>query len=402
MEMIAGQIRDYIANASWIRRMFEAGIEMKRKHGDANVCDFSLGNPDLPPPPAVAAALHRLADRVTQPMALGYMPNPGYPSVRARLAERLSVEQACGVKAEHVVMTCGAAGAINAFFRAVLEPGDEVVCPTPYFVEYGFYAGNFGGTLKPVPALPDTFDLDVDAIETALTAKTRVVLINSPNNPTGAVYTRASLERLASALVRHTAKTGRPVYLVADEPYRFLVYDGATVPAVLPLYPYTVVVSSFSKSLSLAGERVGYLAASPSMPRVQELIAAVILTNRILGYVNAPAIGQRIVEETSGCEVDVGIYKERRDAMARVLVDAGIEFMLPRGAFYFFPKAPGGDDARFCRLLQEQRVLAVPGRGFGMPGYFRLAFCVDKSVIEQSANSFLHAVKQNDVRAPNG
>jgi aspartate aminotransferase len=392
MDMIAGQIKDYISNASWIRRMFEAGIEMKKQHGEANVYDFSLGNPDLPPPPAVSQALHRLADRIDRPLSLGYMPNPGYPSVRAKLAEHLAREQECAVKPDHVVVTCGAAGAINAFFRAVLESGDEVVCPTPYFVEYGFYAGNFGGILKPVPSVSGTFDLDVGAIERALSPRTRAVLMNSPNNPTGVVYGRKSLELLSAILSRHTAKTGRPVYLVSDEPYRFLAYDGVTVPPVLPLYPYTVAVSSFSKSLSLAGERVGYLVASPLMPGVQELIGGVVLTNRILGYVNAPAIGQRLVEETLGHQVDAGVYRDRRDAMAAVLTSAGIEFTMPKGAFYFFPKVPGRvDDVAFCGLLQQQRVLAVPGRGFGLPGYFRLTFCVDKAIVERSAESFKRA-----------
>lgn len=394
MDMISGQIKDYISNASWIRRMFEAGIEMKKQHGEANVYDFSLGNPDLPPPPAVSQALHRLADRIDRPLSLGYMPNPGYPGVRAKLAEHLAREQACAVKPEHVIVTCGAAGAINAFFRAVLEPGDEIVCPAPYFVEYGFYAGNFGGILKPVPSVESTFDLDVGAIERALTPKTRAVLVNSPNNPTGVVYTRKALEQLASVLSRHTGKNNRPVYLVSDEPYRFLVYDGATVPPILPLYPYTVAVSSFSKSLSLAGERIGYLVASPLMPDVQELMGGVVLTNRILGFVNAPAIGQRLVEETLGHHVDAGIYRERRDAMAKVLADAKIDFTMPKGAFYFFPRVPGKvDDVAFCRILQENRVLAVPGRGFGVPGFFRLTFCMDKSIIERSAESFKRAAQ---------
>jgi aspartate aminotransferase len=339
----------------------------------------------------VSQALRRLADRIDRPLSLGYMPNPGYPSVRAKLAEHLAREQECAVKPDHVVVTCGAAGAINAFFRAVLEPGDEVVCPAPYFVEYGFYAGNFGGVLKPVPSA-STFDLDVAAVERALTPKTRAVLINSPNNPTGVVYDRKSLQQLAAVLARQTEKNKRPVYLVSDEPYRFLVYDGASVPPVLPLYPYTVAVSSFSKSLSLAGERVGYLVASPMMPEVQELIGGVVLTNRILGFVNAPAIGQRLVEETLGHQVDVAVYRDRRDAMATVLRNAGIEFTMPKGAFYFFPKVPGKvDDVAFCRLLQEQRVLAVPGRGFGLPGYFRLTFCVDRAIIDRSADSFKRA-----------
>jgi aspartate aminotransferase len=397
MEMLAGQIQQHLANASWIRRMFEAGIELKKRYGETNVCDFSLGNPDLPPPPGVARSLRGLADRLDRPLALGYMPNPGYPDVRAAVAAHLAREQACDVKPEHVVMTCGAAGAINALFRAVLEPGDEVVCPTPCFVEYGFYAGNFGGVLKPVSSLPDGFGLDVASIREALTPRTRVVLVNSPNNPTGAVYGRTELEDLAEVLRRHVAHTGRPVYLLSDEPYRFLVYDGVSVPPVLPLYPYAVAVSSFSKSLSLAGERIGYLAANPAMPQVTDLMAGIVLANRVLGFVNAPAIGQRLVEENLGHEVDTNVYRERRDAMASVLRQAGIAFAVPKGAFYFFPKVPGKvDDVAFCRLLQEQRILAVPGRGFGLPGYFRLTFCVDRRVIERSAEGFGRAVSEAD------
>ena len=393
MQILAPAIDAHLASASWIRRMFEAGIELKRTYGADNVYDFSLGNPDLPPPPAVKAALEAIARDLEQPMALGYMPNGGYPEVRARLAEHLAGEQQCEVRADHVVLTCGAAGAINALFRAILTPGDEVVCLAPYFVEYGFYAGNFGGVLKPVPSQPLTFEPDLGAVAAALSERTRAVIVNSPNNPTGVVYEASVLKALADLLARQTAQTGRPVYLVSDEPYRFLTYDGAVVPPTLPLYPFSVVVGSFSKNLSLAGERVGYLVANPAMEEVERLVAGVIMTNRILGFVNAPALGQRLMAAALGNQVDVGIYRERRDAMAKVLAAAGIQFTLPRGAFYFFPKAPDGvDDKRFVDLLLQHRVLGVPGSGFGYPGYFRLAFCVDKRVIERSAEGFRLAV----------
>ena len=393
MQILSPAIDAYLTHGSWIRRMFEAGIELKRAHGADNVYDFSLGNPDLPPPPAVKRALQDMVERLDRPMALGYMPNAGYPDVRERLAAYLAREQNVDLRADHVVLTCGAAGAINALFRAVLSAGDEVVCPAPYFVEYGFYAGNFGGVLKPAPAKPLSFELDLDAMAAALTERTRVVIINSPNNPTGVVYDEAPLRQLAALLEAHTRKIGRPVYLVSDEPYRFLTYDGVTVPPILPLYPYSIVIGSFSKNLSLAGERVGYLAVAPAMAGVERLIAGVIMTNRILGFVNAPAIGQRLLAAALGNEVDVGIYRERRDAMARVLTAAGIRFTLPRGAFYFFPKAPDGvDDKVFVDRLMENRILGVPGSGFGYPGFFRLAFCADKRVIERSAAGFLKAV----------
>jgi aspartate aminotransferase len=386
MQVISTEISNSIQGASWIRRMFEAGIELKQKYGADQVCDFTLGNPDLPPVPEVAHTLRTLAETVDQPLSLGYIPNAGLPSTRQRLAEHLAREQQVPLTASHVVVTCGAAGGLNIIFRTVLERGEEVICPSPYFVEYGFYVGHDGGKLVPVPSkLPD-FAIDLDAIEKAITAKTRAVLIDSPNNPTGAVYNQDELKGLAAVLTRATARFGRPIYLISDEPYRFLAYDGTEVPPILPLYPFGIVVGSFSKSLSLAGERIGYTAVNPDMPQADELLAGLILCNRTLGYVNAPVIGQHLVESSLGVTVDAGIYKSRRDAMAGILRDAGIEFTLPKGAFYFFPKVPGQvDDMEFCGLLLDERILAVPGRGFGLPGYFRLTYCMDESVILRAA-----------------
>lgn len=392
MQVLSKEITGAMQQSSWIRRMFEAGIELKKKFGAENVYDFSLGNPDLPPPAAVADALHHIADTLDQPLALGYMPNGGYPHVRAALAKELGKEQACELGGEHVILTCGAAGALNSFFRAVLEPGDEVVCPAPYFVEYGFYVGNFGGVLKPVRSRELTFELDIPALDAAITPKTRAVVVNSPNNPGGVVYSAAEMAAVAAVLEKHTKANGRPIFLVSDEPYRFLTYDGITVPPVLSIYPYTVVAGSFSKSLGMAGERVGYLAANPAMPEVGTFMGGVTMTNRILGFVNAPAIGQKILAAALGSEVDASIYARRRDAMAKVLADAGIEFSLPKGAFYFFPKAPNGmDDKVFVDLLMHENVLAVPGTGFGYPGYFRLTFCIDQDVIERSGPAIARA-----------
>ncbi len=392
MSIITREIAGYLNKSSWIRRMFEAGLELKQKYGPDKVSDFSLGNPDLPPVPAVAQSLRDLADRVDQPLSLGYMPNAGYPTLRQALADRLSQEQRVTLASEHVIVTCGAAGGLNTLFRAVLEAGDELVCPAPYFVEYGFYAGNFGGVLVPVPATPVTFSLDLDAIEKALTERTRVLLINSPNNPAGVIYSQEELVALCDMLRKHSERNGREVFLVSDEPYRFLAYDGVEVPPVLPLYPYSVVIGSFSKSLSIAGERIGYIAVSPQMPQVQDLVRGMIFTNRTLGYVNAPAIGQRIVEAALGANVDVDIYRQRRDCMANLLENAELEFRLPQGAFYFFPKVPGnGDDVQFCQMLQDECILAVPGRGFGYPGFIRLTYCMDKAVIERAVPGFKRA-----------
>ena len=391
MHVVSPQIRQQMQDASWIRRMFETGMELKQRVGADHVFDFSLGNPDVPPPAAAGAALRELAERAVKTMGLGYCPNAGLPSVRVALARKISAEQQAPLEARHVILTCGAAGGLVTFFRAVLEPGDEVVCPAPYFVEYGAYAGHFGGVLRAVPAKVPDFQPDLAALEQAIGPRTRALIVNSPNNPAGCIYDAATLRALGELLARKNAGRERPIFLVSDEPYRTLAYDGVTVPPVLPVSPFSIVVGSFSKSLSLAGERVGYIAANPALPEVEVLVDAMTMTNRTLGFVNAPVLGQQLVERLIDASVDVAIYDRRRQVMAAVLRRAGIEFTLPKGAFYFFPRAPGGDDRRFVDLLLEENVLAVPGRGFGFPGYFRLAFCVDEKVIERSGPSFARA-----------
>ncbi len=392
MQLISSEIQNQMAGSSWIRRMFEKGIELKKQFGAENVFDFSLGNPDIPPPSCAADALRGLAECVARPFGMGYCPNSGLPEFREALAAYLRVQQQVAVEAAQVVVTCGAAGALTSFFRAVLEPGDEVLCPAPYFVEYGSYCGHFGGVLKAVPSLPPDFQPDIAAIEAAVTERTRVLLINSPNNPTGCVYSQQTLNALAELVNRVNATRERPLYLLSDEPYRFLAYDGAVVPPILPLSPFALVLGSFSKNLSMAGERVGYLVASPAMPNVATLINAVTLTNRTLGFVNAPVLGQRLAMALLNESVDISVYARRREAMARVLREAGLRFVLPQGAFYFFPEAPGGDDQAFIQALLAQNVLAVPGSGFGLSGYFRLSFSVEDAVIERSAAGFKAAV----------
>lgn len=392
MQLISSQMTGYIKKASWIRKMFEEGIKLKKEFGADNVHDFSLGNPDLPPPSIIKETLAELADEADQPFFLGYMPNFGYPDVRQRLAEEVSKEQGVEVPADSLVITCGAAGALNSVFRAVLEPGDEIITPAPFFVEYGFYADNHAAQLKPIPSKPLTFELDLDAIDAAINDKTRVVLINSPNNPTGAVYSREELEKLAAILEKHNAKRERPIFILSDEPYRFLAFDGVEVPSVLDIYRYSIVCSSFSKNLSMAGERVGYALINPAIEGKEVLMGAIIMANRILGFVNAPALAQKLLGKALGSSVDVAIYDKRRKAMAEVLDNAGFNYTMPKGAFYFFPEAPGGDDVAFCATLQEEKILAVPGTGFGCPGYFRLAFCVGEDVILRAKDAFKRAM----------
>ena len=400
MKLITEQIRESMTGSSWIRRMFEKGLELKTKFGADAVCDFSLGNPDVPPPAATKAALERIAAEAVKPLGLGYCPNAGIPAVREAMAAYINRQQgldASSVRCDagHVVMTVGAAGALVAFFRAVIEPGDEVVCPAPYFVEYASYCGHFGGVLKTVPTKSDDFSPDIDGIAAAVTPRTRAILVNSPNNPTGAIYSAETMKRLAQVVDDVNAargEEGRPLYLLSDEPYRAFAYDGAKVAPVLPLTKWSIALGSFSKTLSLAGERVGYIALNPAMPDVATLAAAVTLTNRTLGYVNAPVIGQRLAAQLLDATVDLDVYDRRRKLMAEVLASAGIEFAMPKGAFYFFPKAPGEDDIAFTDALLEERILVVPGRGFGGPGHVRLSCSVDERIIERAADGFKRAM----------
>jgi len=400
MQTVTNQIKQSMAGSSWIRKMFEKGIELKKQYGADAVCDFSLGNPDVPPPAKTKTVLEALAAKAIEPLGLGYCPNAGIPAVREAIAEYLGKQQATAVGAGNVVMTVGAAGALVSFFRAVVEPGDEIICPAPYFVEYGSYCGHFGGVLKAIDSKPDEgFRPDFDAMAAAVTPKTRAFLVNSPNNPTGCIYAEADMKRLAEIVNRVNAErqaefgdAARPLYLLSDEPYRAFAFDGATVPPVMPLTPYAVVLGSFSKTLSLAGERVGYVAIHPEMPDGDSLVNAVTLTNRTLGFVNAPVLGQRLAAQLLDQTVDLEIYDRRRKLMAKVLTDAGVDFVMPKGAFYFFPKAPGGDDLKFVSALQEELILAVPGRGFGMAGHIRLCCSVDEKIIARSAEGFKRAV----------
>jgi aspartate aminotransferase len=290
-------------------------------------------------------------------------------------------------------MTCGAGGALNVILKALLDPGEEVVCPAPFFVEYRFYADNAGGVLKTVPTKPD-FSLDLAALSAAVGEKTKAVLINSPNNPTGRVYDPASIDGLAELLREKSRALGRTVYLVSDEPYREIVYDGVVVPSILAAYADSFVASSYSKSISLPGERIGYIAVSPKAQPLEELLGALVLCNRILGFVNAPALMQRIVARLQGVQVDAGIYRRKRDLLYDGLLQAGYEVTKPEGAFYLFPRSPVEDDVAFVRTLQEKRILTVPGSGFGGPGYFRVAYCVDDRTILGSLEGFAAARRE--------
>ena len=396
MNVVSREIGRAMESSSFIRKMFEKGIELKKRFGEDAVCDFSLGNPDVPPPARTAQALSDIASDAVKPLGLGYCPNAGIASVREAMAKMLSVQQGAALEAKDVVMTVGAAGAMVSFFRAVVEPGDEILTPAPYFVEYGSYCGHFGGVLKTVPSIPPAFRPDIPAIKAAITGKTRAIIINSPNNPTGCIYPEDDVRAIA-ALVdaeneRREREGERPVFLLSDEPYRAFAFDGSTVPAVLPLTKWACVLGSFSKTLSLAGERIGYFTANPAMPGQPTLMAAVTLTNRTLGFVNAPVIGQKLAAALLDETVDLEVYDRRRKLMAKVLADAGVEFEMPKGAFYFFAKSPVPDDSVFVDALLGENILVVPGKGFGFGGYVRISCCVDEAIIARSAPGFKRAV----------
>jgi len=389
---VAAKIQDAIERSSWIRKMFEEGARLKALHGPDKVYDFSLGNPDLEPPEKFRQVISSVIAE-SPAGAHGYMPNAGYEETRAAVADYVSREQGVRVESEYVVMTCGAAGALNCIFKALLNPGEEVIVSAPYFVEYGFYADNHGGQIR-VVSTGDDFTLDLVAIEKAINSRTKVVLINSPNNPSGQVYDRTSLQQLGDLLATSSKKMGRTLYLVSDEPYRKIVYDGFEVPSIFEAYANSIVATSYSKDVSLPGERLGYLVLHPEADEVKGLMGGFVLANRILGFVNAPALMQRVVTHLQGACVDVGVYQARRDLFCQGLADAGYELIKPRGAFYLFPKSPVADEVSFVRSLQEENILVVPGSGFGSPGYFRIAYCVGKKTIESAMPGFARARKR--------
>lgn len=388
---VSARLKSAMESSSWIRRMFEEGAELKARLGPERVYDFTLGNPDLEPPPRFQEELVAAAQD-PRPRLHGYMSNAGLMETRQALAAHLTRLHQLPFQAEELILTCGAAGGLNVILKALLDPGDEVVIFAPYFPEYLFYIDNHGGVPRVVET-DDEFRLDLSRLEASLGLRTRAVLINSPNNPTGQIYTGESLKELGDCLTRHGDRHGRPVYLVADEPYRRLVYDDLPLPSIFAAYANTILATSFSKDLSIPGERLGYVAVSPRTAGRGELAAGMVLANRILGFVNAPALMQRVVARLTEVSVDIGPYARRREVFCDLLTRAGYEFLKPKGAFYLFPRSPGGDDLAFIARLQQENILAVPGRGFGRRGYFRLAFCVPEKTIEKSAPGFTRAAR---------
>lgn len=377
---------------SWIRLMFETGIALKKQFGEENVFDLSLGNPLLEPPEAFRRELRRLAQSET----LGthrYMPNAGYPETRAAIAAQRSRDTGVPLTANDVIMTCGAAGGLNVVFKSILEPGDEVVVFAPYFPEYLFYIDNHQGV--PVIAGSDSaFQPDLADLERRVTPRTRGVLVNSPNNPTGVVYGASVLMAIGEVIRRAEARFGAQIFLISDEPYAKLLYDDDPYAYIYEHHPSSIAVTSYSKDLSLPGERIGYIAIHPDCPGHKELMDAFTFCNRVLGFVNAPALMQHIVRALQGETIDVEWYRRRRDYLVRNLTGLGYAVVPPQGAFYLFPKSPSEDDVAFVRELQEHNVLVTPGTGFGAPGYFRISYSVEEWVLKGAMEGFAQATRR--------
>ncbi len=382
--IVADKMLGYMENSSWIRKMFEEGIRLKSLYGAENVFDFSLGNPDVPPPESVLDAMACLC----QTMNHGYMPNAGFPDVRAAIAAYASDIYETTLTPDDIVMSCGAGGGLNVVLKAITNPGDEIIAIIPYFVEYGFYVENHGGVLKKTTCNPD-FLPSIPNIRKSLTRRTKAIIINSPNNPTGRVYPEETLIELARIV-----KDRPDILVISDEPYRKLVYGDIQVPSVLKHIPNSVVVTSASKELSLAGQRIGYIAAGSGVKDKQKFIGALILATRILGFVNAPAMMQKVYAQCLNDTVDVSLYRKRRDMFTAILDAAGLTYVPPDGAFYLFVKSPLQDDVAFCAELVKEKILAVPGKGFGCPGYVRFAYCVSEASIEGCAPGLMRVMEE--------
>ena len=389
---VSNKIKNFMEQGSWIRKMFEEGISLKRQFGEENVFDLSLGNPVIDPPQEFFSKLKSIADNPISGMHR-YMPNAGLLETREAVAGQLTDETMIAFTANEIIMTCGAGGALNVVMKTLMDPGDEFVIFAPFFVEYHFYADNHGGSCKVVPPDRD-FLPDVEAFRDAVTPRTRGVLINSPNNPTGVLYSSDVLSKLSEIIREKEEEYGTQIYLVSDEPYRRLIFDNLKYPHIFDHHVRSIVATSHSKDLALPGERIGYIAIHPDCPDKQEIIDGMVFCNRTLGFVNAPALAQHLVTSLQSVTVDVGLYERKRNFLYSKLTDMGYSVVRPQGAFYMFPKAPIDDDVEFVDRLKEERVLAVPGTGFGLPGYFRLSYCLKDETIEGALPGLSKAISQ--------
>ncbi|MDX2480740.1 MAG: pyridoxal phosphate-dependent aminotransferase [Desulfuromusa sp.] len=378
---IATKIKEHIEHSSWIRKMFEEGASLRQQYGDKNVFDFTLGNPTMEPPEELHRELKKIAENPIPGMHR-YMNNAGYEETRAAVAEVIAENSNQPVTAAHIVMTCGAGAALNVVLKTLLNPGDEVIILIPYFVEYKFYIDNHSGVAVEV-VTKDDFQPDLDAISSAINSRTRASIINSPNNPTGVIYPETALRALGELLTQKEQEYGTTILAISDEPYARISF-GELVPCIFNSIRNSIIVTSHSKDLALPGDRIGYLAANPAMTDVGLFMQGAIFSNRVLGFVNAPALMQRLVTNLQRVSVDVEEYRYKRDLLYNKLTGLGFEIVKPGGGFYLFPKSPLADEMDFIRMAQKYRILLVPGSGFGAPGFFRIAYCVEDEMIINS------------------
>ena len=382
-----------LGKSSMIRAMFEAGARLKAQYGEENVFDFSLGNPEIEPPVQVQESIKKYVNSNT-PGLHYYMNNAGFQDVRAKVAEYLQKKSGVPLTHDNILMVCGAAAGMNVALRALLNPGEEVIVLSPFFVEYLSYIDNADGKPVIVKTEKDTFQIDVEAVKSSITPRTKGIILNSPNNPTGVVYSRESLERLRDAIEEKEKEFGTSIFIFSDEPYVSIVYDGIELPNVLSIFKNCIVINSFSKSHALPGERIGYVAVSSRIDDVDTLMAVMITLNRTLGFVNAPALFQRVVADNLDVAVDTAFYQEKRDILYNHITSVGFECVKPSGAFYLFIKSPIEDDVAFCEAAQKYNLLIVPGSGFGCPGYVRIAYCYDTNMIRRSLPAFTKLARE--------
>lgn len=391
--MISTKMQKLAQNNSVIRAMFEEGNRLAAEFGRENVYDFSLGNPNFPAPKAVSEAVINVLQDTDSVEIHGYMSNTGFPSVREAVAESLNSQHGTTFGANNVIMSVGAAGGLNVVLKTLLNPGDEVIAIAPFFVEYGNYVANYDGNLVIVPPNMPDFQPDPEAVAAAVTPKTKAVIINTPNNPTGVIYSEESLKALGEALERKGREFGTSIYIISDEPYRELAYDGAVVPYVTKCYKNTIVCYSWSKSLSLPGERIGYIVIPSAIDEYELIFEAAGIATRVLGFVNAPSLMQLAVARCLEEKTDIGAYDANRRLLYEGLTERGFDCVFPQGAFYMWVKAPGGDDKAFSAAAKRHNILIVPGTSFACPGYVRIAYCVSPETIRRSMDAFSKLAK---------
>ncbi|MGO1044773.1 pyridoxal phosphate-dependent aminotransferase [Clostridioides difficile] len=386
--MISNKMQTLVANSSVIRAMFEEGKKLSDIYGEENVFDFSIGNPSVEPPETIKAVISDILNEESPNLVHGYMNNSGYEDVRDAIANHINKKDELNLTRDNLIMTCGAAGGLNIILKTLLNPDDEVIAFAPYFGEYKNYTENYDGKLIEVPTNIETFEPDLDALKNAITPKTRALIINTPNNPTGVIYSEELLKNLGELLDTKQKEFNTNIYLISDEPYREIIYDGAKVPCILKYYKNSFIGYSYSKSLSLPGERIGYIVANGEMDDFDDVMSSLNVANRILGFVNAPSLFQRVIARSLDAEVDVNIYKKNFDLLYNSLIEMGFSCVKPSGTFYLFPKAPIEDDKKFCADAKQFNLLLVPGSSFGCPGHFRVSYCVSYDKVKSSLPAF--------------